>query len=201
MFHAHSGVSRSNRSGLHTFFGTIHHRKATLQRAVILCVVAGIFLITGSILTWLAFRDIFGNKVSGPVLLGLAFILLLLSIQRFVQAKKHIAQSRNDEQNFNSQTVGVVLEEDNGEGGSITVIMDGIHFRNAWRDPDIGDNVSPPSYTEATDTSCLEPPTIVPEVSPDENEEPPTYEEAVEDSQHSFSETDDRRPVNDVIIL
>lgn len=69
------------------------------------------------------------------------------------------------------------------------------------RDPDIGDNVSPPSYTEATDTSCLEPPTIVPEVSPDENEEPPTYEEAVEDSQHSFSETDDRRPVNDVIIL
>ena len=46
----------------------------------------------------LAFREIFGNKVSGPVLLGLAFILLLLSIQRFVQAKKHIAQSRNDGQ-------------------------------------------------------------------------------------------------------
>jgi hypothetical protein len=33
----------------------------------------------------------------------------------------------------NDTTVGVVLEEDNGEGGSITVIMDGIHFRNAWR--------------------------------------------------------------------
>jgi hypothetical protein len=50
---------------------------------------------------------------------------------------------------------------------------------------------------KATDTSCLEPPTIVPEVSPDENEAPPTYEEAVEDSQHSFSETDisERRPV------
>ena len=36
-------------------------------------------------------------------------------------------------QTFNSQTVGVVLEEDNGEGGSITVIVDGMHFRNAWR--------------------------------------------------------------------
>lgn len=45
-----------------------------------------------------AFRDIFGNRVTGPVFLGLAFILILLAIQRFVQAKKHIAQSRNEQQ-------------------------------------------------------------------------------------------------------
>lgn len=198
MFHTHMSVARNSRSrsGLHTFFGTIHHRKETLRRAIILCVVAGIFLLTGSILTWLAFRDIFGNRVSGPVLLGLAFIILLLSIQRFVRAKKHIAQNRNDDQNFNSQTVGVVLEEDNGEGGTITVIMDGIQFRNAWRDPDVGDNVSPPSYHEATDSTCQEPPIVVPDVTPDDNEAPPTYEEAVEDSQHSLSDTEisERQP-------
>ncbi|CAG2253539.1 unnamed protein product [Mytilus edulis] len=198
MFHTHSGVARAHntRSGLHTFFGLVQHRKQTLRRAIILCIVAAVFILVGIILTWLAFRDIFGNRVTGPVFLGLAFILILLAIQRFVQAKKHIAQSRNEQQNFNSQTVGVVLEEDNGEGGAITVIMDSLQFRNAWRDPDQEESVPPPSYTEATDTSCIEPPVVVPVVSPDENEAPPSYEEAIEDSQHSISDVEmsERQP-------
>ncbi|XP_052058140.1 uncharacterized protein LOC127698622 isoform X2 [Mytilus californianus] len=192
MFHSRSGVARAHntRSGLHTFFGLVQHRKQTLHRAIILCTVAAVFILVGSILTWLAFKDIFGNRVTGPVFLGLAFILILLAIQRFVQAKKHIAQSRNEQ-----QTVGVVLEEDNGEGGAITVIMDSLQFRNAWRDPDQEESV-PPSYTEATDTSCIEPPVVVPVVSPDENEAPPSYEEAIEDSQHSFSDVEmsERQP-------
>ncbi|CAC5401797.1 unnamed protein product [Mytilus coruscus] len=193
MFHTRSGVARAHntRSGLHTFFGLVQHRKQTLRRAIILGIVAAVFILVGSILTWLAFRDIFGNKVAGPVFLGLAFLLILLAIQRFVQAKKHIAQSRNEQ-----QTVGVVLEEDNGEGGAITVIMDSLQFRNAWRDPDQEESVPPPSYTEATDTSCIEPPVVVPVVSPDENEAPPCYEEAIEDSQHSISDVEmsERQP-------
>ena len=54
----------------------------------------------------------------------------------------------------------------------------------------------PPSYTEATDTSCIEPPVVVPVVSPDENEAPPSYEEAIEDSQHSISDVEmsERQP-------
>lgn len=191
MFHTHTSWARAHntRSGLHTFFGTVQYRKQIIRRAIILCVVAGIFLLVGSILTWLAFRDIFGNRVTGPVFLGLALIIVLLAVQRFVKAKKHVSQSDNPD-----QTVGVVLEDNAGDGGAITVIMDSLQVTGSWRDPDIGDNIAPPSYIEATDSSCLEPPSIEPEIHIGENEAPPSYEEAIEESQHSMSDIDLRQP-------
>lgn len=85
MFHTHTSWARAHntRSGLHTFFGTVQYRKQIIRRAIILCVVAGIFLLVGSILTWLGKTNLF--LVSDIVCLKLIRMFPLMKVSHFVK--------------------------------------------------------------------------------------------------------------------
>ncbi|XP_071080121.1 uncharacterized protein [Haliotis cracherodii] len=191
MFHSsHIHVPRSRRpNALRTFvtsssFGPTE-TKEPLRRGIMFTTVASVLLLVGSILTWLGFSDVFGDKVSmtGPLLIALALLLLLLSMRQFVIARKRNNSTRNGLQlgQMGRGTVTAVVVDRNDGLGAVTVIMDAL---NVTPDTQMrsyasstGEDCAPPSYSEVTQENTS---TIPPgHHHPDQDEPPPPYEEAV----------------------
>ncbi|XP_067681673.1 uncharacterized protein [Haliotis asinina] len=192
MFHSsHIHVPRNRRpNALRTFvtsssFGPTE-TKEPLRRGIMFTTVASVLLLVGSILTWLGFNDVFGGKVSmtGPLLIALALLLLLLSMRQFVIARKRNNSNRNGLQlgQMGRGTVTAVVVDRNDGLGAVTVIMDAL---NVTPDTQMrsyasstGEDCAPPSYSEVTQesTSCVPP---AGHHHLDQDEPPPPYEEAV----------------------
>ncbi|KAL8590298.1 hypothetical protein ACOMHN_006414 [Nucella lapillus] len=194
MFHtSHIHVPRNRRpSALRTFIASSSFgppdTKEPLRRGILLTAVAFVLLLIGSILTWLGFNDVFGGNMSmtGPLLIALSLLLLLLSFRQFLLARKrNTTNSRSsmqlDSVNRDSMTA-VVVNRDDGLHPS-TIIVDrynrigydgGITVHRHWED-----DCAPPSYQEVTrfsgrsnNTPCVAP-------HDDQDELPPTYEETM----------------------
>ncbi|XP_076464688.1 uncharacterized protein LOC143296550 [Babylonia areolata] len=192
MFHtSHIHVPRNRRpSALRTFITSSSFgppdTKEPLRRGILLTAVAFVLLLIGSILTWLGFNDVFGGRMSmtGPLLIALSLLLLLLSFRQFLLARKrNNTTSRSsmqlDSVNRESMTA-VVVNRDDGLHPA-TIIVDrynriandgGITVHRHWEE-----DCAPPSYQEVTrfssrsDTPCTAP--------DDQDELPPTYEETM----------------------
>ncbi|PVD26073.1 hypothetical protein C0Q70_13741 [Pomacea canaliculata] len=65
--------------------------KENLRRGVLLATVASVLLLVGSLLTWLVFTEVFGNKlpIMGPLVLAVGLLLLALALRQFCLVWKH----------------------------------------------------------------------------------------------------------------
>ncbi|KAK7481137.1 hypothetical protein BaRGS_00027570 [Batillaria attramentaria] len=192
MFHTtHIHVPRNRRpSALRTFitsssFGPAD-TKEPLRRGILLTAVAIVLLLIGSILTWLGFNDVFGGRMSmtGPLLIALSLLLLLLSFRQFLLARKRNSNSRSSMQLdavAEGTVTAVVVNHDDGLHPS-TIIVD--RYNRITYDNSVTvhrhsvEDCAPPSYHEVTQlSSSSNTPSCATHDGQDEL--PPTYEESV----------------------
>ncbi|XP_005110660.1 uncharacterized protein LOC101850997 [Aplysia californica] len=182
--HIHMPSRYRQRSALRTFFPSSSFSppdsREPLRRGILFCSVASILLLVGAILTWLGFNDVFGGKISmtGPLLIALALLMLLLSCKQFMLARKRNRRTGNTAQSevANGGVTAVVVDHDDGNGAA-TIVMetwDSVGANNEiLRNTD---DLAPPSYTDVAQMSCSSNcPSFI--SHDDRNEAPPSYEE------------------------
>ncbi|KAK7104885.1 uncharacterized protein [Littorina saxatilis] len=186
--HIHLPQNR-RRSALRTFITSSSFgppdTKEPLRRGILLTAVAFVLLLIGSILTWLGFNEVFGGRMSmtGPLLIALSLLLLLLSFRQFLLARKRNTNPRSSMplDSVNAGTVtAVVVNHDDGLHPA-TIIVDRYNRRGydapvtVHRPSEV--DCAPPSYQEVTQHSSS---SITPSCATDEL--PPTYEETMSSS-------------------
>lgn len=199
MFHTtHIHVPRGTRrqSALRTFIASSSFgppdSKDPVRRGILLTAVACVLLMIGSVLTWLGFNELLGGRMSmtGPLLIMLSFLLMLLSIRQFLLARKRNSSNRSSMQlnSVNGESVtAVVVNQDDGLHPA-TIIVD--RYNRLTYDPtaallrhrqSIDNDYAPPSYHEVTRQSGSS--NAATHEGPDEL--PPTYEETMGSSIYS----------------
>ncbi|ESO94327.1 hypothetical protein LOTGIDRAFT_161553 [Lottia gigantea] len=188
MFHAASvHVPQYRRpSALRTFvtssFSSPPESKEPVRRGILFMAVAGVFLLIGSILTWLGFNDVFGGKISmtGPLLIALALLLLLLSTRQFLKARKHSREHPNRLQlgRVGQGTLRAVVVDRNDRLGAVTVIMDSLDVDNNYANRHGSEDYAPPSYSEVAEINTTNN-ILRPYSNSDEEEPPPPYDDVI----------------------
>ncbi|XP_069117460.1 uncharacterized protein [Argopecten irradians] len=184
MFHgAHLRMrTRGNQpSSFHSFFGSVYTgNKQPLRRGILCVFIAGVLILVGGILTWMGYRDIFGNSrdsTIGPLLIALAILIFLIAIRQFILAKKQAIHNQERLEQLAGGTVAAVVINADERDDTVTVIMDAINNSPEILRPD-GD-IHPPSYMEATDTDVIP---MAPSAPDYHSDPPPSYEEAITDT-------------------
>ncbi|XP_025105076.1 uncharacterized protein LOC112570712 [Pomacea canaliculata] len=160
--------------------------KEPLRRGILLTAVACVLLLIGSLLTWLGFNDVFGGKMSmtGPLLIALALLLLLLSVRQFLLACKRNGNTRSSmrlDAVSGGTVTAVVVNHDDGLHPA-TIIMDrydrmSYEHAAAFHRHSV-DDCAPPSYHEVTQmSSSSNTPSCT--THDEQDELPPTYEESL----------------------
>ncbi|XP_060081942.1 uncharacterized protein LOC132561230 [Ylistrum balloti] len=191
MFHgAHLGMRTRgpHRSSFHSFFGSVYTgNKQPFRRGIMFVFIAGVLLLTGGILTWLGYSNVFGNSqfsTMGPLLIALALLMFLIAVRQFILAKKQTLRNRQRLEQLAGGTVAAVVINTDETEDTVTVIMDTIdNSPEAIRPP--GES-QPPSYLEATDTPVIPMAITAPDYHSDP---PPTYEEAITDREHEIRDS------------
>lgn len=175
---SHISVSRRQQwnSTHHSFFGTVQPRgKQPCFRGLFLGVIAGILLIIGIMLTWIA--GLSGIVEAGPILIGFSLIVFLVATCQFLQARKEQLLERQAEEQ-RRQTIATMAVSQDGENPPETVIIEAFTPSELYSSTD--DN-APPSYMEATE-SDLNHSVLLPDEVDEQMEDPPSYAEAMSTS-------------------
>ncbi|GFS13663.1 hypothetical protein ElyMa_006727800 [Elysia marginata] len=135
MFHS-SSVHMPNRRGrprcgFRSFMPTTSLNRADskepLRRGILFSSVAFVLLLIGVMLTWLGLNEPFSDKVSmtGPLLIAVALLVLLLSFRQFMLARKRNRAINGTVQMDTISTGGVTtVIVDDEEGNRATVIVE-----------------------------------------------------------------------------
>ncbi|XP_022332292.2 uncharacterized protein LOC111130000 isoform X2 [Crassostrea virginica] len=176
---SHISVSRQQWSSTHhSFFGTVQPRgKQPCFRGLFLGVIAGILLIIGIMLTWIA--GLSGIVEAGPILIGFSLIVFLVATCQFLQARKEQLLERQAEEQ-RRQTIATMAVNQDGENPPETVIIETFAPSEMYRTCST-DDCAPPCYMEATE-SDLNHSVLLPEEVNEQLEDPPSYAEAMSSS-------------------
>ncbi|XP_059159037.1 uncharacterized protein LOC131943046 [Physella acuta] len=186
--HIHMPNRHRQRCALRTFFPSSSFSppdsKEPLRRGILFSSIATILLLVGAILTWLGFNDVFGGKISmtGPLLIALALLMLLLSFRQFLLARKRNRTSNLSVQmeNMNNDGGAPAYAESEDVNGTATIVVEN------WDGEDMytnelhitarnQDELAPPSYTDIAHSYSSNCPSFF--SHDDQNEAPPTYDE------------------------
>ncbi|CAL1546877.1 unnamed protein product, partial [Lymnaea stagnalis] len=186
--HIHMPNRYRHRNALRTFFPSSSFSppdsKEPLRRGILFSSVATVLLLVGAILTWLGFNDVFGGKISmtGPLLIALALLMLLLSLRQFMLAKKRNRTTNGPVQmeTMNSGCVAQVAADQDDINGTATIVVEAWDSEEPNTDPIPSifrntDELAPPSYTDIAQSFNSNSPSFF--SHDDHNEAPPTYEE------------------------
>ncbi|GFO45134.1 hypothetical protein PoB_007163900 [Plakobranchus ocellatus] len=154
--------------------------KEPLRRGILFSSIAFVLLLIGAMLTWLGLNEPFSNNVSmtGPLLIAIALLMLLLSLRQFMLARKRNRAITGTVQMDTISTGGVtaVVVDDEEGNRAATIVVE------AWdTDEPIHDEIrnprglAPPAYTDISQSCSSMCPSFV--SHEDHNEAPPTYEE------------------------
>ncbi|KAI8784325.1 CAunnamed protein product [Biomphalaria glabrata] len=180
--HIHMPNRHRQRTALRTFFPSSSFSppdsKEPLRRGILFSSVATVLLLVGAILTWLGFNDVFGGKISmtGPLLIALALLMLLLSFRQFMLARKRNRTTNVQMETMNSGN-GIPAGTDQEDmNGTATIVVESWDTDEPNVDPVRNpDELAPPSYMDIAQSFNSNCPSFF--SHDDHNEAPPTYEE------------------------
>ncbi|RUS79887.1 hypothetical protein EGW08_012365, partial [Elysia chlorotica] len=203
MFHS-SSVHMPNRRGrprcgFRSFMPTTslnrQDSKEPLRRGILFSSVAFVLLLIGVLLTWLGLNEPFSNKISmtGPLLIVIALLVLLLSVRQFMLARKRNRAINGTVQMDAIGTGGTTVDVEDEDGNIATVVVEAWDteepLREEIRNPG---ELAPPAYIDISQSCTSMCPSFV--SHEDHNEAPPTYEETCRGTYLSGSENSLSQP-------